>query len=94
MSPALRGEHKGWGALNELPNEYRQSAADASRHRRGSPRILLCDATGIGVFELRRLRPALAHTLNDDRRDAETFSDPGHVPGARSQYPRKGFADR
>ena len=65
---------KGVGASNELSNEDRESAADASRHRRGFSRILLCGATGVGVFQFRRLWPALALALNNDRREAETFS--------------------
>ena len=53
------------GASNELSKEYRGSAADGSRHRRGSSRVLLCSATGFGVLEFRRVWPALAVALNN-----------------------------
>jgi len=65
------------GASNELSNEDHERTAYASRHRRGSSGILLRSAAGLGVFESRRLRPALAHTLNDRRaarRSARFFS--------------------
>jgi len=35
--------------------------------------ILLCSATGVGVYEFRRLRPA-GHTLNDDRSVQHAFN--------------------
>ena len=59
-------------ASDELFIACREPATDAARRRRGSSRILLCSATCLGVYESRRLRPALAHKLNDDRR--KTFS--------------------
>jgi len=65
------------GASNDLSKEYREAATYASYHRRGRLRVLLRGATGVGVFQFRRLRPALAHTLNDDRRDFQhAFSIP------------------
>jgi len=55
-------------------NYFRKPAADTSRHGRNRSRILLCSAAGAGVFKFRSFRPALAHILNGDGRDAETFS--------------------
>ena len=64
-------------AANELFKEYRDSAANASRDRRSSSRILLCGAAGAGAYKFRRLRPELALALNSDRRDVQhAFSIP------------------
>ena len=71
----LRGANiKGWRASNELFNASCEPAADASHRGRGRTRVLLCSATGVGAYKSRRLRPAVALALNNNRRDAETFS--------------------
>src|SRR5262249_40471702 len=64
----------GWRASDELSKEYCQPAAYAPHIRRGRPRVLLCGATSVGVYQFRGLRPALAHSLNDDRLNAKAFS--------------------
>jgi hypothetical protein len=55
-------------ASDELFIACREPAADASRHRRDRPRVLLCSAAGAGAYECRGLRPALALALNSNRR--------------------------
>ena len=92
---ALCQSQTGSKVSDELFVASRQPTADASRHRRSSSRILLCSAAGAGVFESCGLRPALGHTLNDDRHDAEPFSTPfrvrqpdvcrGHVWGTNAE---------
>src|SRR6516164_4340935 len=71
---AICQSQTGSKASDELFIACREPTADASCHRRGSSRILLCRAAGAGVFKFRGFRPTLARTLNDDRRDAETFN--------------------
>ena len=80
VSPARGANIEGWGTSDELFSASRQPAADAPHNRRDRPRVLLCGAGGVGVNEFRRLRPALAHTLNDDRRNAETFQHAFSIP--------------
>jgi hypothetical protein len=76
--PALQSKQKGWRASNELFNENLEPSAYASSHRGGYSGILLCSASGIGVFESGGLRPSLAHALKrtaaPPRRSARLFN--------------------
>jgi hypothetical protein len=62
---ASRGPIKKLGASDELFSRCRQPATVAPHYRPGPSCILLCSATGVGIFELRCLRCARANALSD-----------------------------
>lgn len=65
VSPASHGPIKKLGASDELFNRCCQPATVAPHYRPGRSCILLCSATGVGIFELRGLWRAYAHALSD-----------------------------
>jgi hypothetical protein len=65
VSPASPDPIKKLGASDELFNRRRQPATLAPHYRAGPSCILLCSATGVGIFELRGLRRAHADALSD-----------------------------
>lgn len=67
VSPASPDPIKKLGASDELFNRRRQPATFAPHYRAGPSCILLCSATGVGIFELRGLRRAHADALSDER---------------------------
>ena len=65
--PASRDPIKKLGASDELFNRGRQPATLASHYRPGPSCVLLCSATGVGLFELCSLRRAHTDALSDLR---------------------------
>ena len=63
--PASRDPIKKLGASDELFSRCRQPATLAAYYRPGPSCILLCSATGVGIFELRGLRRAHTDALRD-----------------------------
>ena len=63
--PASRDPIKKLGASDELFSRCRQPATLAAYYRPGPSCILLCSATGVGIFELRGLRRAHTDALSD-----------------------------
>jgi hypothetical protein len=63
--PASRDPIKKLGASDELFNRRRQPATLAPHYRPGPSCVLLCSATGVGIFELRGLRRAHTDALSD-----------------------------